>query len=288
VGIFVNLGGVLVDQRVSFYDLLQRADYNPYKMDDRRWEPSLSPVLIHWAEFQRRVGLIAEWWSQPVSLVSGTYPKEPVAEVDAADAARSDLFPRWTSGSAVFELRNPGQSVELSLEYLDNRPSSLGPAMVDILVDGSPLLESNISRAQSGVPLPDKRVPWFVEARLDDALVGKSDATVEIHSQTWRPNRDAPPSTDIRDLGIQIWDLHFRANGHDLAIKEAPFTRMPVTDSAPWSYVVETWFYAPPHLVDVWWWYLYLSDLPHSLIALALVPTGGLIWSMMRLRRFFG
>jgi hypothetical protein len=220
--------------------------------------------------------------------VSGTYPKEPVAAEDADEAARSDLFPRWTSGSALFDLRNPGNNVQLSLEYLDNRPESIGPATVDILVDGTPVPESDISRIHSSIPLPDKRLPWFITAQLDDALAGKASATVEIRSQPWQPSRDAPPSTDIRELGVQIWDLHFQSNDQDLSIKEAPFTQMPVTDAQPWSFNVETWFYAPPHLVDMWFWYLGLSDLPRALLLLVLAPAIGLVWSSVRLFRLFG
>ena len=60
---------------------------------------------------------------------------------------------------------------------------------------------------------------------------------------------------------------------------------MPVTDSAPWSFVVDTWFYTPPHLMDVWLWYLMLSDLPRALLLLGVIPAAALIWSVVRLRR---
>jgi hypothetical protein len=274
LGVLVNLGGVLVDQRVSFVKLLNEADGNFSVMDEHRWEPGLSPVLIHWQEVLKRYANLLQSWSQPVSMVSGTYGKEAIEPVDAEAAPRSDLFPRWTSGAAVFELKNHGQPAELTLEYLDNRPSSLGPAVVQIVVNGSPLPEANITRTRSDVPLPDKRRPWFIQARLDDAVIGQDAASVEIRSQTWH----APP--DVRDLGIQIWDLRFRSTGQDLAMGEALFSPMPVTDALPWSYELETWFYMPPwHLADVWLWYLYLSGLPRSFMLIALAPAAGLLWA---------
>jgi hypothetical protein len=286
LGLVVNLGGVLVDQRVSFADLLKDADYNLVRMEEQRWDPSLSPVLIHWAELANRVSTFAAWWSRPVSLVSGTYAKEPVEPVDAEEAAKSELFPRWTSGSAAFSVKNPGQPVKLTLEYADNRPGALGPAVVQIHVDGAPLPQRDIRRTVSSVPLPDKRPRYVVTASLDDALAGKDSAVVEVRSQTWQPARDTPPNADIRDLGIQIWNVRFESNGHDLSLSEAPFSPMPVTDARPWSYEVETWFYTAPHLADVWLWYLYLSGLPVWLMLLGLAPVAGLAWSGMHLRRY--
>jgi hypothetical protein len=110
--------------------------------------------------------------------------------------------------------------------------------------------------------------------------------TVEIRTQTWQAPRD------IRDLGIQMWDLTFRSNGQELALSDAPLVPMPVSDERPWSFALETWFYTPPwHLADVWLWYLLLSDLPHWLMLVALVPAAGLTWSgiqLWRLRRCAG
>jgi hypothetical protein len=286
LGLVVNLGGVLVDQRVSFADLLQDADYNLVRMEDQRWDPSLSPVLIHWGEFTNRVGIFVHWWSQPVSLVSGTYAKEPVDPIDADEAARSDLFPRWTSGSAAFAVKSHDQPVQLTLEYADNRPGALGPAVVQIYVDGARLSQTDARHSVSSTPLPDERPRYLVNARLDDAVRGKDTALVEIRSQTWQPARDTPPNADIRDLGIQIWNVRFESNGHDLSLSEAPFSPMPVTDARPWSYEVETWFYTAPHLADVWLWYLYLSGLPVWLMLLGLAPVAGLAWSGMHLRRY--
>jgi hypothetical protein len=270
---------------VSFVYLLDVAGGNLVRMADQRWDPALSPVLVVWKEFGKRVAGLAEWWSQPVSLVSGTYAREAVDPIDVPATSPSSLFPRWTSGSAVFELRNHGRPVEFTLQYLDNRPSSLGAAVVDVLVDGVRLPEADISRAPAATPLPDKRVPLILRATLDSAIVGRDAARIELRSQSWRPARDAPPSTDIRELGIQIWDLRFQSDGQDLELDETPISPMPVSDARPWSYELETWFYQPPHVVDVWLWYLYLSDLPHWLMLSALVPAAGLIWSGTHLWR---
>jgi hypothetical protein len=278
LGVAVNLGGVLVDQRVSFVYLLQTAAAgNLQRMEDQRWSPELSPVLVHWNEATKRISKLAELLSQPVSLVSGTYAKELVDPVDAEAVPQSDLFPRWMSGSAVFEVRNHGQPVELWLEYVDNRPESLGPAVVQILVNGS---AHKTTITQSKEPLPDKRLPWFVEARLDDVVVDHDSVTIEIRTQTWHAPRD------IRDLGVQIWDLHLRSNGQEMAMSESPFWPMPVSDERPWSFELETWFYVPLwHLADVWPWYLYLSDLPRWLMLIALLPAAGLLWSGSHLWR---
>jgi len=194
--------------------------------------------------------------------------------VDAEAAPQSDLFPRWTSGVAVFELKNHGQPAELTLEYLDNRPSSLGPAVVQIVVNGSPLPEGDITRTQSDVPLPDKRRPWFVKARLDDAVIGQNAASVEIRSQTWH----APP--DVRDLGIQIWDLRFPLDRTGPGHGRSAVSPMPVTDALPWSYELETWFYMPPwHLADVW----LVVSVPVGLATLVHAdcarPSRGLLWA---------
>jgi hypothetical protein len=287
LGVIVNLGGVLVDQRVSFVYLFDLAGRSLAQMDQRRWDPALSPVLIQWQEVAKRTSNAVQWWSQPVvTFVSGSYGKEAIEPVDAAVVPRSDFFPRWTSGSAVFNLRNRGAPVTMSLEYLDNRPSQLGPALVEILVDGSPLPDTAVTRLHSDVALPDKRFPWFIEATLDQAVVGHDAVTVEIRSQPWQPSRDTPPSTDVRDLGVQVWDLQFAANGQDLAIGEPLFSPMPVTDARPWSNEVENWFYTPPwHVADVWIWYLYLSGLSDWLMLTALVPVVGLVWSGALLAR---
>jgi len=167
-------------------------------------------------------------------------------------------------------LKNHGQPAELTLEYLDNRPSSLGPAVVQIVVNGSPLPEGDITRTQSDVPLPDKRRPWFVKARLDDAVIGQNAASVE------NPLADMARPPDVRDLGIQIWDLRFRSTGQEPGHGRSAVSPMPVTDALPWSYELETWFYMPPwHLADVWLWYLYLSGLPRSYMLIALAPAAG-------------
>jgi len=279
LGIAVNLAGVLVDQRVSFVYLSDAAGSVQGPTDEQRWDPLMSPVLIHWSQFSKRLASFVQPRSQSVSLVSGTYAKESVDPLDAGEAAKSNLFPRWTSGSAAFELKNNGQSAQFTLEYLDNRPSSLGPAVVQLLVDGTPLSEADVTRTHSNIPVPDGRLPWFVEARLDSAVLGRNSVTLEVRSQKWQPARDAPPSTDIRNLGIQIWAVRFVSNGQDLAVSEASLSPMPVTDAQPWSYELVTWFYTPPHLADVWLWYLYLSDLPHWLMLFALVPVAGLFWS---------
>ncbi len=284
LGVLINLGGVLVDQRVSFVQLLDEAGGNFGVMDEHRWELRLSPVLIHWQEVGRRFSGFVHTLSQPVSLESGTYGKE-AGEI--GNTSPSGLFPRWTSGSTMLLLRNHQQPVQFWLEYLDNRPESLGPATVQILVDGVRLPETEISRTQSQTPLPDKRLPWMVQARLDDAVVGHNSVIVEIHSNTWQPARDAPPIPDVRELGIEIWDLRLSSNGQDLAIGEPVFSPMPVTDVRPWSTELENWFYTPPwHLADVWLWYLYLSGLPHSLMPLGLIPLIGLGWSGVQLSRF--
>lgn len=284
LGVLVNLGGVVVDQRVAFDILLDKAGGNVDRLDDLRWNPRLSPVLIHWQEFAERVGAVSAAWSQPATLVSGTYGKEAIEPVDVGTVPQPDLFPRWTSGAAVFELKTRRQPAELMLEYLDNRPGDLGPAVVHIVVDGTPLPESQITRVQSDVPLPDKRRPWFVQARLDDAVSGRDAVTVEIRSQTWQPARDTHASTDVRDLGIQIWDVRFQVGGQDVPLGEALLSPMPVSDARPWSYELMTWFYTPPwHLVDVWLWYLYLSGLPRWLLLLGLIPAAGVVWSARRL-----
>ncbi|MGI9148505.1 MAG: ArnT family glycosyltransferase [Chloroflexota bacterium] len=283
LGVFANLGGVLVDQRVSFVQLLDEAGGNFGVMDEHRWEPRLSPVLIHWAEVAKRFSGFGQALSQPVSLESGTYGKE---SSEVGDSSVSGLFPRWTSGSAVFVLRNHGQPTQLWLEYLDNRPESLGAASVHIVVDGAVIPEANVTRVKSEVALPDKRFPWLVEARLDDAVAGRDSSTLEIRSNTWQPARDTPPIPDVRELGIEIWDLRLSSNGQDLAMGESLLSPMPVSDARPWSNELENWFYTPPwHLVDVWPWYLYLSGLPRSLLLLELAPLIGVAWSGVLLAR---
>ena len=283
LGVIINLGGVLVDQRVSFVKLLDEAGGNFAVMDEHRWEPRLSPVLIHWQEVAKRFSGLVQILSQPVSLESGTYGKE-TSEIGTTST--SGLFPRWTSGSAVFVLRNHGQPAELLLEYIDNRPESLGAAKVQILVNGSPLAEADIARTHSEIPLPDKRVPWLLDARLDDAVVGHDSVILEIRSNTWQPARDTPPIPDVRELGVEIWDLRISSNGQDLVIGEPLISPMPVTDARPWSKELENWFYTPPwHLADVWLWYLYLSDLPHWLMLIAVVPAATLVWSSTLLWR---
>jgi hypothetical protein len=285
LGVFVNLGGVLVDQRVSFVQLLDEAGGNFVVMDEHRWQPRLSPVLIHWAEVAKRFSGFAQALSQPVSLQSGTYGRE-ASEV--GDTSVSGLFPRWTSGSALFVLRNHGQPTHLWLEYLDNRPAALGPASVQIVVDGAVLPEANVTRVKSQTALPDKRLPWLLDASLDDAVANRDSASIEIRSNTWQPARDTPPIPDVRELGIEIWDLRVSSNGQELAIGEALFSPMPVSDTRPWSNELENWFYTPPwHLVDVWPWYLYLSGLPRSLLLLELAPLLGMVWSGLLLMRFW-
>ena len=54
----------------------------------------MSPVLIHWSEFGKRLSGFVQSQGQPVSLVSGTYAKESVDPLDAVEAAKSELFPR--------------------------------------------------------------------------------------------------------------------------------------------------------------------------------------------------
>jgi hypothetical protein len=282
-GVFVNLAAVLADQRTSFAEQLTNVNLDLARMEAQRWDPKLSPVLIQWKQVVKHLSAFAEWSSQPVSLISGTYAKEPVAAADAEAALQSELFPRWTNGSAVFELRNHGQPTRLRLEYLDNRPASIGPAVVQIVVDGSPLPDADVTRSRSKIPLPDKRLPWFLDADLDTAVIGQDSATIEIRSQAWQPARDAPPSTDIRELGIQIWNIRFESNGNELPLREAPFSPMPVTDARPWSYDLETWFYEPPHLVDMWPWFLYLSGLPQQFALAALLPMAGAVWAGWRL-----
>jgi hypothetical protein len=281
LGILVNLGGVLVDQRVSFIYLLQTAaGGNLGRMEEQRWTPELSPVLIHWNEAFRRIGNIGNLNSQPVSIASGTYGAEGAGPVDTGAVPQPDLFPRWTSGTTIIDLRNHGQPTEFTLEYLDNRPQSIGPAVIQVFVDGSPLPEADITRAQSTVPLPDKRLPWFLHATLDDAVTGHDSAIIELRTQPWRAPRD------IRDLGIQIWDLRFRSDGQILPVSDALLVPMPVTDEQPWSFAVETWFYTPPwHVADIWIWYLYLSGLPHWFMLLAVLPVVGLAWSGTQLWR---
>jgi hypothetical protein len=278
-GVLVNLAAVLVDQRVSFTHLLINVNLDLARMEAQRWDPKLSPVLIQWGEAVRRVAALAEWSSQPVSLISGTYAKEQVDPVDVEPASQSEIFPRWTNGSAAFELRNHGQATTMTIEYLDNRPASIGPAVVQILVDGVPLPDTDVTLTRSRILLPDKRLPWFVTAILNSAVIGHEYASVEIRSQTWQPAREAPPSTDIRELGIQIWNVIFESNGKELPIREAPFSPMPVTNARPWSHEVETWFYERPHLVDSWPWFLYLSGLPQFLVLFALVPIAGIGWA---------
>jgi len=281
LGVVVNVGGVVVDQRVSFVRLFEAAGGDLVGTNALRWEPARSPVLIHWQEIAKRLSTLAQTLPEPVSLVAGTYGKETSA---GATGLSSDLFPRWTSGAAIFELRTYGQPAELILVYLDNRPEEIGPAVVQLWVNGAPLPTEAFSQTQSTVALPDKRFPWIVEARLGDALAGRTGLTLEVRSNTWQPARDTPPSADIRELGVQIWDLQFRSNGQVLPIGEAVFVPMPVSDARPWSSELETWFYTPPwHAADVWLWYLYLSGLPRGLMLLGLVPLAGLLWSSVRL-----
>jgi hypothetical protein len=78
VGTYVNLGGVLVDQRVSFVYLTNVSGNTLGPTDDQRWHPAMSPVLIHWNEVGKRLSAFVQAWSQPVSLHSGTYAKESV------------------------------------------------------------------------------------------------------------------------------------------------------------------------------------------------------------------
>jgi hypothetical protein len=277
LGVLVNLGGVLVDQRVSFVKLLDEAGGNFAVMDQHRWNPALSPVLIHWQEVGVRVSALGQALSQPVSLESGTYGKETS---EAGADATAGLFPRWTSGSAGFGLRTHGQPAELSLAYFDNRPERLGASGVQIVVDGSPLPAADVSRTRSREAIPKIGAPLLIDARLDEALAGHDSVRLEIQSKTWQPARDSPPNPDVRELGIEIWDLRITSNGSDLPIGEALLSPMPVSDARPWSNELESWFYTPRwHVADVWLWFLYLSGLPHALLLTGLVPLAGALWS---------
>jgi hypothetical protein len=258
--------------------LLERANYDLEQLAEERWDPSLSPVLIHWQEFFRRVGTTIGWWSQPVSLVSGTYARENLDWLKPV--ATSPLFPRWTSGSAVLTLRTRGQPTQMTLEYFDSRPGT-GADSVQLYVDGTPLPAAATKLSLSDSELPDGARPWILRADLEDAIAGKDSATLEIRSKPWQPARDLPPNPDVRQLGILIWQLQVESNGVDLPVGEAPFSPMPVSDQQPWSYELQTWFYTPPHLADVWVWYLYLAGLPRALLALAALPAAGLVWSSL-------
>jgi len=285
LGVLVNLGGVLVDQRVSFVTLLNAAGGNLAVMDAQRWRPDLSAVVIQWAEFGQRWSAFVASLGEPASLESGTYAKEGVEPVDAPVADQSPLWPRWTSGDAILQVRTHGQPTQLRLAYTDNRPAAIGEADVQIVVDGVPLPARAVRHSEASQPLPDGRWPLVVEADLDAASNGRGpDAlTVEIRSQPWQPARDAPPSTDIRQLGVLIWDLGVRSNGQELPIRAAVLGRMPVSDGQPWSFELMSWFYTQPHVADVWLWYLYVSGLPRWLMLLGLIPLAGLGWSGVRL-----
>ena len=285
VGFVVNLAGVLVDQRVAFVWELQQVGGNFDMLDTLRWDPRYSPVVYQWQEFDRRVATFARSWSQQVTLLSGTYGKEAVDPIDATAAPDSDLFPRWSSGSAIFTLNNHGEPARMTVQFFDSRPTSLGPSMVQVLVNGAPLASDMLQVSESPVALPDTSHPMLLQATLDSMVVGHDSSTVEIRSRTWQPARDAPPNPDVRDLGIEIWDMQMTSNGRDLRIEEPVFSPMPVSDAKPWSYELQIWFYTPPHLADNWLWYLYLSGLPRWLLLLGLIPLAGLIWSIVELRR---
>ncbi|MBV9547561.1 MAG: hypothetical protein JOY61_24570 [Chloroflexi bacterium] len=255
-GVVINLGAVLLDQRVYYIYLLGAGQRDSARVEALRWDPLFSPPLLHWRLLGGRYVRFVRNLSAPAALESGAYQ---------SDFQLTDGFPAWTSGDAVVHVSQPAHML---LRYRDSRPPGVGDSDVQVVING-------VRAALT--PVRDE-ADNFWDVTFD--VPGR--ATLDVRSTTFVPARDAPPSVDVRQLGIQV--LGMTANGEP--VRMANFPPMPVSDAQPWTFELSTWFWAPStHLADVLEWYLWLSGLPRALVLLALVPAAGLAWSTRALRQ---
>jgi hypothetical protein len=275
-GLLVNLGAVLLDQRVT-YDSLVRAGVPPAEFNRLRyWNPATSPIVVNWQLLgERYAERLHPSQQRAVWLESGTGGGASLPMVPSA------LLPRWTGSSTRFTLSEAEDPLIFRFAYSDYRTGAhLPPAQVEIKLDGQPVPEDRVVRRHDDVFL------WIVFAYLDGLPHSEGQTSIELDTTTWVPAQVEPGSTDGRALGIQLEDARAWANGQFLPLAESPAPPLPASDAEPWGFVTEEWFYVPTtHLADVWLWYLVLSGLPRALLLLGLIPAAGLAASAYLLLR---
>jgi Dolichyl-phosphate-mannose-protein mannosyltransferase len=263
LGVLVNLGGALVDQRAYVWLLSRTVRDQGDRNRLRYWTPSGSPVLAQWNLFAGRLQRFASSWPQPFSLERGTYgPEEDPASP----------FPAWTTGATLFTVRVPDRPVVLRVRYGD-RPSRLGAAPVTVLVNGTPVPPERVLHAGGG----DRSV---LETTINDPRV---PLPVELRTDTWRPSQNDSRSRDWRDLGVSLREVTLEAGGHTFPAQASLLPELPVSDARPWGLEAMNWFYVPQtHLLDLWPWYWLLAGLPPAALAfellLAIVMLGCAVW----------
>lgn len=265
-GVLVQLGGVLVNYNT--YTISTGGSFGPLA-HNRRWVPADSPVLQHWNILFAHFATWRRYLSDSVDLGKGFYPSQ------GKDGA---LFPRWTDGSASFTIRLDGSSpVRIDVEYLDHRPSKIGPSDPTLLVDGKSVPATNVKVSMSS----DWHYPNRITATLPSSWIHSGETTVTIASRPWVPAKVIPGSADSRTLGVFIASLQVMSSDSVLPIRSAPVAPLPVSASSPWSKAAWAWFYDPrnAHLADTWEWYWYVSGLPRTVLLITIVPLAGLVVS---------
>jgi hypothetical protein len=276
VGVLINLGAVLLDQRAG-YDSLVRSGVRSENLERLRyWNPATSPIVLNWQLLGARYAQRFQSGQRPVVwLDSGTGGGASAPSVPKA------LLPRWTGSTTRFTLSEANDPLVFRFAYTDFRTAAhLPPADVVIKLDGQTVPEDHVVRRHDDVYL------WIVFAYLEGLQHDPHQPSIELDTTTWVPAQAQPGSTDGRALGIQLEDARAWSNEQFLPLAESPAPPLPVSDAEPWSFVSEEWFYVPTtHLADVWLWYLGLSGLPRALVLLGLIPAIGLVtsgWLLVR------
>jgi hypothetical protein len=185
------------------------------------------------------------------------------------DKAKGELLPRWTTGTATFDLwantaRGP---VSVTIRLADHRPPQLPRAQVTILVN------------DSAVEVSGALVPEMPISTLYSFEVRGRPARVTIASDTWNPSRVGENNRN-EDIGVKLESVVVSEGG---VVEPYSF----VEDlAAPPYYPQPRWYYDPHFAADVWAVYvlemnmgrrtIFALALPVVLVGLACAVAGWL------------
>ena len=261
VGLLVQLGGVLFN-----YDTYTIATGGTSGLlsHERRWNPTMSPVLAHWGLLFEGVSQIHQWNRPDVLFGSGLYGPE---------GPHGAQFPRWTAGDAIFDIPIVHSlDIRLVLTYVDMRPPQLGPANLDVVATGPGIIKSFVTKTFDNGQ-------WIVVDNIRFQARNEGPLTVSVLTSTWIPAQ-VGPSPDHRVLGVDLRNVQVVDGDRMLTVGPPFVSPIPVSVAQPWSREAWAWFYGASHQIfDLWMWDWYFSGLSRSVLVMLIVPLGALVVS---------
>jgi len=259
LGIATQLLGVLVN--FDWYVL--RSDEGA-----RHLVPAASPILAH---ARIMAGRIVEWRYRlaptpgTVLLTDGFSYNEGVQGVGATGAAETGeaLFPRWTNGAGVVQIHpTDGSPLTIKLTFFDHRPPARHTERAIVLVNGAPLPTSAVDQRDA----TGNGEGWIYQFQVTPPDGGRAPLAITLRSATWNPKASGVGNRD-EDVGVFVHNVEVWQEGRSLTVREG-LAIAPLPDTPRTRF----WWAGDDairhHLTDNWAWYVAVSGLGATPIAL--------------------